>query len=492
MKTLSVSKKVGMLASVAGLLLIVFTLLVYKEFRLMVKTNAEAVRVFRALGNHQDADMMHDALRADVLAAWIAGEKKSDAAARQALAESHREHVEIFEKAIANNTTLDIAPAATEALKRTFDPLNAYIRLSNELVALAFDNPAAVASRMDEFNRLFDELEKSMAEVSNSLESAGVGKNEESARAVESFLEMLVASALGAISVLAIIAVLVARSIPLPFARLISHLDQSAETTLAEATHLAETSGRLAENANSQAASLEEISATLEELSGMTHRNSDGAQDGMKAANSARSTAEAGEEDTRRMERAMSAIQESSGEIAKILKTIEEIAFQTNILALNAAVEAARAGEAGAGFAVVADEVRSLAQRSAAAAREIAPKIENSLRHGEEGALVTRRVVAGFAEITSKIREVDRIITEVATASKEQTVGLEQINKAIGDMDKATQNNAATSEAAAESATKLNEHSRELNRDVGELTRLVTGGGKSKTEPRPPAVAERV
>jgi methyl-accepting chemotaxis protein len=130
------------------------------------------------------------------------------------------------------------------------------------------------------------------------------------------------------------------------------------------------------------------------------------------------------------MSRSMDAIKGSSDNIAKIIKTIDEIAFQTNILALNAAVEAARAGEAGMGFAVVADEVRNLAQRSATAARETADKIEDSIRKSQEGVTISGRVSASLQEILTKARQVDDLVAEIASASKEQSPGVEQISTA--------------------------------------------------------------
>jgi len=173
------------------------------------------------------------------------------------------------------------------------------------------------------------------------------------------------------------------------------------------------------------------------------------------------------------MQSAMNAIQQSSHDISKIIKTIDEIAFQTNILALNAAVEAARAGVAGAGFAVVADEVRSLAQRSAVAARETADKIADATTRSAQGVELSQRVSAGLQHILEKNREVDRLVAEVATASHEQSVGLSQINTAITQMDKVTQANAASAEETAAAAQELNAQSEELRNSSAQLGALV-------------------
>ena len=197
--------------------------------------------------------------------------------------------------------------------------------------------------------------------------------------------------------------------------------------------------------------------------------------DGMRGA------AETGSRDIAAMSEAMNAIQASSGNIAKIIKTIDEIAFQTNILALNAAVEAARAGEAGAGFAVVADEVRTLAQRAAAAARETTQRIEDSIGKSRDGVAITQKVTVGFADITTKAREVNELVAQITTASLEQSQGLKQVNIAVASLDKATQTNAASAEEAAAAAEELNGHALELDRAVGSLVNIIERRARNRT-----------
>ncbi len=257
-------------------------------------------------------------------------------------------------------------------------------------------------------------------------------------------------------------------------------LTQTAESLSQGSLQVAAASGQvssasqsLAEGSSEQAASLEEISSSIEELASMTKRNADNAQAGKASAGHARAAAEAGASEMERMQGAMNAIQQSSNDISKIIKTIDEIAFQTNILALNAAVEAARAGEAGAGFAVVADEVRSLAQRSAVAAKETADKIADATARSAQGVELSTKVAAGLQQILDKAREVDRLVAEVATASHEQSEGLSQINVAVSQMDKVTQSNAAGAEETASAAEELNAQSEELRNASAQLAALV-------------------
>jgi methyl-accepting chemotaxis protein len=258
-------------------------------------------------------------------------------------------------------------------------------------------------------------------------------------------------------------------------------LNDSSAQVAAASSQVASSSQILAEGASEQAASLEETSASLEELSSMTKRNAESAQQAKQAAGQTRLSADTGARQVKSMQSAMQAITLASADIAKILKTIDEIAFQTNILALNAAVEAARAGTAGAGFAVVADEVRALAQRCAAAAKETAVKIDDSVAKSQEGAQVSAEVAKSFETIQQQILQLDGLVAEIASASSEQSQGIGQVTIAVSQMDKVTQSNAAGAEESAAASQDLNAQAEVLTNAVGGLQRLV-GGSNSKRE----------
>ena len=255
-------------------------------------------------------------------------------------------------------------------------------------------------------------------------------------------------------------------------------LGSGATQTASAASQVSFSSQSLAEGSSEQAASLEETSSSLEEMSSMTKRNSDSADQANRLAKQARAAADTGAADMQAMNTAMAEIKTSSDDIAKIIKTIDEIAFQTNILALNAAVEAARAGEAGAGFAVVAEEVRNLAQRSAVAARDSAGKIEASIARTANGVQITEKVAHSLHEIVDKARQVDDLITEIANASKEQSQGISQVNNAISQMDTVTQSNAANAEESASAAEELNAQAAIMNDLVKGLVALTNGGNQ--------------
>ncbi len=307
---------------------------------------------------------------------------------------------------------------------------------------------------------------------------------------------VLVITGLAAGAVLAVVmAWLIVRGISRALKMITNDLSEGAEQVASAAGQVSSSSQVLADGASEQAASLEESSASLEELRSMTQRNAEGADKAKLAAGQTRTSADAGAQQMEAMVTAMNAIKSASADIAKILKTIDEIAFQTNILALNAAVEAARAGDAGAGFAVVADEVRALAQRCAAAAKETAGKIEEAVSRSEQGASISTEVAKSFATIQEQVRHLDTLVAEIAGASREQTQGIGQVTTAVSQMDQVTQGNASTAEESAAAAEELNSQSAVLRSVVANLEEMVGGRGRERehrsAQPTPSVAAEK-
>jgi methyl-accepting chemotaxis protein len=262
-------------------------------------------------------------------------------------------------------------------------------------------------------------------------------------------------------------------------------LTEGASQVASASTQVSAASQSLAEGASQQAASLEETGSSLEEMSSMTRRNAESAEMAKELASQTRSAADLGAREMQTMTSAMAEIKTSSGNIGKIIKTIDEIAFQTNILALNAAVEAARAGEAGMGFAVVADEVRSLAQRSAQAAKETADKIEDSIKRSEHGVQISTKVAQSLEEIVAKARKVDELVAQIASASKEQSIGITQVNTSVSQMDKVTQSNAANAEETASASEELSAQADALKHAVQRLMSLITTQTTATADPGP-------
>jgi len=279
----------------------------------------------------------------------------------------------------------------------------------------------------------------------------------------------------------AVVGMLFARRIGQALVRVIDSLHEGAAQITSAGNQVATASHTLAEDSSKQAASLEETSASLEEISSMTKRNAENAANARTLTVDTRSATHAGTQQMQEMVAAMNEIKVSSDNISKIIKTIDEIAFQTNILALNAAVEAARAGEAGAGFAVVADEVRSLAQRAALAAKETAQKIDDSIQKSAKGAALSAKVSEGLQQIAGKVESMNSLIGEIATASSEQSQGIQQVTATVAEMDETTQAGAATAEETASAAAELNAQARSLDESVSALLALV--GGRAVPEP---------
>ena len=263
------------------------------------------------------------------------------------------------------------------------------------------------------------------------------------------------------------------RSVSRALRTIASSIGQSAEQVTSASSQVATSSQSLSQGATEQAASLEESSASIEEMASMARRNSENSQ---AAADLARDTNTAVSESNRALhdlQQAMTGIRESSSRIGKIIKTIDEIAFQTNILALNAAVEAARAGEAGMGFAVVADEVRSLAQRSAQAAQDTTGLIEEAIGRAKAGNAQVDQMSAVITAITDKANRVKSLVDEITASSRQQTQGIEQVAQAIAQMEKVTQTTAASAEEGAAASEELSAQAEETLSSVRELEALV-------------------
>jgi methyl-accepting chemotaxis protein len=356
------------------------------------------------------------------------------------------------------------------------------------------DGDTDIKVQRDAFAQRADQLEQQIDSI-----SAGVTRDIDAAQAMT--LGTLVSgrkTVLAIVVVSGALGVLMAIWVAFSLKALTRGIRRAAEVIgggsgeiLNASAQLSTTSQTLANGSSEQAASLEETSASLEEITSMTKRNAESALQAKELSGQTRAAADTGASDVREMKSAMDAIKASSDDISKIIKTIDEIAFQTNILALNAAVEAARAGEAGAGFAVVADEVRSLAQRSAQSAKETAGKIEEAIKKSEHGVRISGKVASSLSEIADKARKVDAIIAEIAEASQEQSQGVGQVNITVSQMDKVTQSNASTAEETAAAAEELTAQATALQEAVVELRGLVENEKSSSAKHvRPDAASE--
>ncbi len=340
----------------------------------------------------------------------------------------------------------------------------------------AGDFEGAMRTLDGDVNRSRSDLATALDTLSKALVSRTSAASEATAASIElsSYLGSRTGIGLAACTVMGLLTALFSvRAVARQVRATSDQLTESAGVVRQRAAVLVDASQALAEGSSEQAASLEESSASLEEMAGMTRHNADSAKQAEAVATNTRNAAETGASRMQEMNTAMHAIMAACEDVTAILKTIDEIAFQTNILALNAAVEAARAGEAGAGFAVVADEVRSLAQRSARAARETAEKIEVSVRKSREGVDLSSAVTRDFEEIKTQIRTLAELVAGQASSAAEQSHGIDQLNTTVSQMDRVTQSNAANAEETAAAAGDLNLQAGRLNEAVGLLHRLI-------------------
>ncbi len=287
----------------------------------------------------------------------------------------------------------------------------------------------------------------------------------------------------GFLMVMAALAYLVGLLVIRPVNSLIEDLLESAEQVASASSQITTASQTLAEAASEQAAGVEETSASIEEIASMTMQNADNSQQARVLSDQTWTAIHKADASMNGVMTSMQEISNASEETAKIIKTIDEIAFQTNLLALNAAVEAARAGEAGAGFAVVADEVRNLAIRAAEAARNTATMIEGTVSKVKDGYEQVRATGQVFQAVGIGSKKVVELVAEIAEASSEQSQGIKQINTTIQEMDKSTQQNAASAEETASAAEELTAQSLQMKMYVGQLESLISGKSKGEIVP---------
>jgi methyl-accepting chemotaxis protein len=282
---------------------------------------------------------------------------------------------------------------------------------------------------------------------------------------------------------------LVVRSLNRTLRQTVSELLEGAGQVASASAQVASSSQALAQGSSEQAASLQETAASSEEISSMTRKNAENSATAATLMIDVDRRVTEGNQTLEEMMQSMQEITGSSDKISKIIKVIDEIAFQTNILALNAAVEAARAGEAGMGFAVVADEVRSLAQRSAQAAKDTSALIVESIMKSNEGSTRLQRVGDVMRAITESTVQVKTLVDEVNLGSQEQARGIQQISKAISQMDQVTQSTAASAEEGASASEELSAQAEAMDHAVRKLSQLVDRD--SRTEFRKPLPARR-
>jgi len=383
--------------------------------------------------------------------------------------------------AVVKQRSRQLRPLVSDATGRqaldTFDQgASRWIEYTGQYLQLAHGNrfDDAHAILMDKIFPIVEEAEKA-AKILAKQEGDALNASNQQARAIISRGRWTVFIVIGFNLLVGVSVLWVVLRITATLRQVAAEMSRGAERVAATAAEVSTSGQSLARGASEQASSLAETSATGEQINAMTHRNTKNSSQAADLVTNCQVRFSEANGALSELEKVMAEIDSSSGRISHIIKTIDEIAFQTNILALNAAVEAARAGDAGLGFAVVADEVRGLAQRCAQAAKDTASLIAESIGNSQQGKVKVERVAEVIRNITEQSGTIKKLVDEVNEGSQEQTRGVEQVANAITGIKQITQRNAAGAEQNAAAGRGLRGESETLKALIQRLVVMVDG-----------------
>jgi methyl-accepting chemotaxis protein len=439
-----------------------------------------------AMHNQDNVDMMHDALRADVLNAVASSKVSKDFGEEQAVKDALHEHVTFLKNQLESNKHLPLSAELTGKLNSVGPAVDDYVSTAENLVTLAFTNPDAINSEIGKFHNSFENLETSLGDIGDSFEKFLKSSIEEGKTLQDSSNQTIIIALIVAVILNITCGFLFASSVSRPLEAAINQLLNTATDVGTASEEIAKSSSSIAQGATEQAASLETTAASIQQISSSSNQNSKNSAIAETMARGVLSSSDHGTGSMGEVAQSISDIRNAATQTEAIIRTIDDIAFQTNLLALNAAVEAARAGEAGKGFAVVAEEVRNLAQRCASAAKDTANMLKRSRELAENGVKVVETSKRHLEKIREESVKTSQTISEISSASKEQSTSVDLISKTVLELEKVTQMNAAASEEAAASANELSQHGKGLRNIVSSLRKIVYGE-KNKVQKNHPS-----
>ncbi|HEY8548752.1 MAG TPA: methyl-accepting chemotaxis protein [Vicinamibacterales bacterium] len=407
---------------------------------------------------------------------------KGDTAGAQAAIGQVRGDQSMLESAV-RQLEQDASAEVRAPLDQIRSSMQSFMQTVGEIETLTASMQALEAAEASDRAKVFGDRAAAAAREIVRIQGTVLSAEQAEARRAALFSNVLLVGLLGiAVAVSAWVLASV-RGVNRSLTRLCAQLGESASRVLATSETVASSSTSLSKGAAEQAASIEETSASMEEMASMTKHNAENSAEAARLMADVERQVIESNTVLESMVSSMASIQQSSAEVTKIIKTIDEIAFQTNILALNAAVEAARAGEAGMGFAVVAEEVRSLAQRSAQAARDTAGLIEDASSRARQGGDRVAEVVARISGISEGVAQAKRLVDEVSNASRQQADGIAQVTQTLSTMERVTQSTAASAQQSAAASVELRNLAGEAMEAVVVLDRMTTGERQRHVRP---------
>jgi methyl-accepting chemotaxis protein len=409
---------------------------------------------------------------------------EADKAGMDRIAKVLDEHEAKMQELLEKYGKTQLTDPEKQALQQANTQWPAYLAAARKVMAFSYEgkNAEAMVVMQGEASTAFQAYDDTLSKIVDINDVLGRKAYDDSDTEYYSARRIMVGLIIVALILSIGLGVFLTRSITEPINRIVDNLNASAGQVAAASLQISSASHALAADTSQQAAALEETATALEEMATMTRQNADNAEQAHSLSRETNVVVKQYDESMQQLMASMSEISKASEATAKIIKTIDEIAFQTKLLALNAAVEAAQAGEVGAGFAVVADEVRNLAMRAAEAARNTATLIEGTVKKVEDGSKIVTRAKGVFTDVGDSAVKVSTLVGDISTASNEQAIGVEQINRAITELDGVVQKNAANSEESAAASEELSAQAAQMKEAVAELMALIHGGDGSGDE----------